>query len=95
MRILFALAVLLCRWWVVCGIGRCPFPGITAGAEFRKTSINWQNRRWFQEDDVVEYECTGDSWQIYDIEYLLRCRSDGTWDNPLPRCGNVFIHLNS
>ena len=94
MRVFIALAVLVCRWWMVCGIGRCPFPGTTAGTEFRNRSISWQNRRSFQEGDVVEYKCTGNSRYLYG-KYELTCRSDGTWDNPLPRCGNEFIYFDS
>jgi len=91
MRIFFALAVLVCRWWMVCGIGRCPLPGITAHAKFGDRSINWQNRTSFQEGDVVEYKCPGDLWNILRRnEYKLTCRSDGTWNKPLPRCGNCF-----
>jgi Sushi repeat (SCR repeat) len=91
MGIFIALAVLVCRWLMVCGIGRCPFPGITAHAGFGKSSINWQNRRSFQEDDVVEYKCPGYWQRLSDIKYDLTCRSDGTWNNPLPLCGNEYI----
>jgi Sushi repeat (SCR repeat) len=94
MQIFFALTVLVCCWWMVCGIGRCPFPGIPY-YQFR-SSINWQNRRSFQEGEVVEYKCAFllTSAKVHFSVSRLTCRSDGTWNNPLPRCGNVFNHLN-
>ena len=95
MRFLLPLAVLVCRWLTVDGIGRCPFPGITAHAKFKNSSINWQNRTSFQEGDVVGYFCLVLSWNNVGVQYLLTCRNDGTWDQPLPRCGNEFIYFDS
>jgi hypothetical protein len=93
MRFFISVAVFVCRWWMVCGIGRCPFPGITAHAKFQDDSINWKNRRSFQEGDVVEYKCSGYSWPLSATHHKLTCRSDGTWNQPLPQCGNLFWFL--
>ena len=88
---LVVFTVLVCRWWMVCGIGRCPFPGITANSKFNSSSINWQNGTSFQEGDVVEYTCP-DIWRkISGLRYSVSCRSDGTWTNHPPRCGNEDI----
>jgi Sushi repeat (SCR repeat) len=99
MRFFIALAVFVCRSWMVCGLSRCPFPGITAHAEFKNRSFNWQNRTSFQEGDVVKYVCRSVFWLLRRglayANYDLTCRSDGTWSNPLPRCsyGNLFGFL--
>ena len=62
MRVFIALAVLVCRWWMVCGIGRCPFPGIPANAvalNERNETITWRNRSPFTERQIVKYFCVG------------------------------------
>ena len=87
-----ALAVFVCRWWMVCG--RCSFPGITAHAEFRNSSIHWQSS--FREGDVIKYECPFQLWPLFpDSKLQLTCRSDGTWDNPLPGCGNLLNYFET
>ena len=84
------LILFLCCW--VCEGVRCPFPGITATAEFVDVSTI-QTNRTFHQGDVVEYHCPGDWQRNFDQKYSLTCQSDGTWSGPLPRCSNLFIHL--
>jgi Sushi repeat (SCR repeat) len=86
MRLLITLAVFLCRWWMVCG--RCPFPGITAHANFWNSSDHRQSS--FEEGYVIEYRCRT-YWNAWNPPLKLTCQSDGTWDHPLPACGNLLI----
>ena len=89
--LLWLTSYLLATWAV-----DCPFPGITANAQFHNKSISWENRTSFQVNDVVEYDCVGD-WKYIGKtnKYFLTCLSDGTWNRPLPKCRNqnIKIHL--
>ena len=91
MRVFIALAVLVCRWWMVCGIGRCPFPGIPANAvalNERNETITWRNRSPFTERQIVKYFCVGLDEAIVRLASEFSCKDDGQWSDSLPRCGN-------
>ena len=96
MRLLIALAVFVCRWWMV--YGHCPFPGVTAYAWPISTKLHLANG--IEEGDFVEYACPWtDAFDWFPLflesPFKLTCRSDGTWDNPLPACGNSFIYFHT
>ena len=80
-------------WSTVNGVARCPFPGRTNGASFTDNSINWQNLPSFGEGETVQYECNGDWRTVEDVKYSLTCRRDGSWNGPLPVCGNLIFQI--
>ena len=75
-------------WSTVNGVTRCPFPGRTAYTYFTNESISWPS---FQEGDSVQYECHENWWPVKRDNYSLTCQSDGSWNGPLPVCGNLIF----
>jgi hypothetical protein len=67
---------------------RCPFPGLTANAEFQRP-FNLEDEA--QEAAVVEYKCPRYWKEINGINYKLTCLGDGSWSSPLPRCGDSLL----
>ena len=82
-------------WSTVNGVARCPFPGRTAGAIFRNTSISWENKPFFHENETVVYECNNyvNFRSVEGVKYSLTCRRDGSWNGPLPVCGNLIFQI--
>jgi hypothetical protein len=86
--VIFSFAFL---WSTVNCIARCPFPGSTAGASFKFTSL--QNRPFFNESETVEYECKEHWRPLKGVQYSLTCQRDGSWNGRLPVCGNLIFIL--
>ena len=84
---LLELLVVLANWLVVGGANQCPFPGITAHAEFGDRSISWAERRPFDVGETVRFTCPSHRWTLKGEEYTIKCQENGGWDFPLPRCG--------
>lgn len=69
---------------------RCPFPGLTANAEFRRGDT-LKDEASFREAAVVEYKCPRYWKEISGIQYKITCLSNGSWSSPLPRCGDSLF----
>ena len=80
-------------WSTVNGVARCPFPGRTAGASFRYKFSSWQNKPFYQKGETVQYECNGDWRPLESVQYSLTCQRDGSWNGPLPVCGNLIFQI--
>ena len=80
-------------WSTVNGVARCPFPGRTAGASFRYKFISWKNKPFYLEGETVQYECNGDWRPLEGVQYSLTCQRDGSWNGPLPVCGNLIFQI--
>ncbi len=84
---LLELLFVFANWLVVGGAVQCPFPGITAHAEFADDSISWAKRRSFDVGETVQFTCPSHRWELMDEKYNIKCQENGEWDAPHPRCG--------